>query len=174
MVCGRWDIREVDQTRKHVFRNAKSISALQVSCPSQTSTPSMLDSNPVPTLIVAIITVQLASDRVTSLSQSDAWIFKKPIPKTREPVLVYRRLYVTLLMSENYLIFFLGIIIPATASASIRSRRIEQILEIVAPVLKDSGSKRIISWPSPCGITAPRRIQSARKISASCACAVGI
>lgn len=134
MVCGRWDIREVDQTRKHVFRNAKSISALQVSCPSQTSTPSMLDSNPVTTLIVAIITVQSASDRVTSLSQSDACIFKKPIPKTREPVLAYRRLYVTLLMSENYLIFFLGIIIPATASASIRSRRIEQILDIAAPV----------------------------------------
>jgi hypothetical protein len=37
----------------------------------------MLDSNPVTTLIVAIITVQSASDRVTSLSQSDAWIFKK-------------------------------------------------------------------------------------------------
>ena len=94
----------------------------------------MLDSNPVTTLIVAIITVQSASDRVTSLNQSDACILKKPIPKTREPVLVYRRLYVTLLMSENYLIFFLGIIIPATARASIRSRRIEQILDIAAPV----------------------------------------
>ena len=62
--------------------------------------------------------------------------------------------------------------LPADSTSS-RIKRIELMREMFSPVSYDSGSKRMMSSPSPSGITTPRRIQSARKMSTSLAAAVG-
>ena len=54
---------------------------------------------------------------------------------------------------------------PATEPRSRRMRMIELAVEIFLPTAYESGSKRIMSRPSPSGMMAPRRIQSARKSS---------
>ena len=62
---------------------------------------------------------------------------------------------------------------PATEPRSRRMRRIELAVEMFLPTAYDSGSNRMMSWPSPSGMMAPRRIQSARKSSTGRPSAVG-
>ena len=45
---------------------------------------------------------------------------------------------------------------PATDPKSRRMRVIELAVEIFFPTAYDSGSKRMMSWPSPSGMTASR------------------
>lgn len=45
---------------------------------------------------------------------------------------------------------------PATEPRSSRMRRIELAVEMFLPTAYDSGSNRMMSWPSPSGMTASR------------------